>query len=197
MPSPSNAVAAILLTGGESRRMGRDKSQLLIGGVTLAVRTAALLTSVVTVAIEVGPGVSGLFATTDDAPGEGPLGGVVAGCRALRTRGHDGSALVVACDLPFLSRALLELLVEWDSLQSVVPVVEGIAQPLCARWSARDLDLAGELFARGERSLRHVSGQPGAVLLGESDWGAVASARELSDVDTPDDARRSGIATSP
>src|ERR1035437_6644660 len=87
MPSPSNSVAAMLLSGGASRRMGRDKSQLLIDGSTLAARTASLLLTVVETAIEVGPGVSGLPSTLDDPPGPGPLAGVGAGWRGLWGRG--------------------------------------------------------------------------------------------------------------
>jgi molybdopterin-guanine dinucleotide biosynthesis protein A len=195
MPSPSHLVAAMLLNGGASRRMGRDKSQLLVEGSTLAVRTASLLLSVVETAIEVGSGVSGLPATSDDPPGQGPLAGVVAGCAALRASGHDGGALVVACDLPFLSVELLRFLVEWDSNGSVVPVVRGMPQPLCARWGQRDLDSAGEFFARGQRSVRHLSSQPGVVLLDESEWKFVAAEEQFCDVDSPDDLRRFGMTT--
>ena len=195
MPSPSNSVAAMLLNGGASRRMGRDKSQLLIDGSTLAARTASLLLTVVETAIEVGPGVSGLPSTLDDPPGQGPLAGVAAGCRALRALGHDGGALVVACDLPFLSATLLRFLVEWDSSGSLVPVVRGIPQPLCARWGERDLDRASEFLANGHRSLRHLTTQPGVVLLDESGWKDVASEEEFFDVDSPDDLLRLGLAT--
>jgi molybdopterin-guanine dinucleotide biosynthesis protein A len=195
MLTPSHEVAAILLNGGSSRRMGRDKSQLIVDGSTLAVRTALLLLSVVETAIEVGPGVSGLVATLEDTPGEGPLAGVIAGCRALRQMGHEGGALVVACDMPFLGSALLKYLAEWDSPGSVVPVVRGISQPLCARWGQRDLDTAAEYFDRGERSLHYLMSQPGVILLDESQWREVASERQFSDVDSPDDLKRLGLAT--
>jgi molybdopterin-guanine dinucleotide biosynthesis protein A len=103
VPDRSSTVAAILLTGGKSRRMGHDKSQLIIEGLTLAIRTARLLRLVVETAVEVGRGVSDLPASLEAPPGGGPLAAVAAGCRALRDRGHAGGALVVACDLPFLT----------------------------------------------------------------------------------------------
>ena len=93
----------MLLTGGASRRMGRDKAGLLVGGVTLAERTAQLLLGVVETAVEVGPGVSGLVSTREEPPGEGPLVAIVEGRRTLRALGHDGAVLVVACDLPLLN----------------------------------------------------------------------------------------------
>jgi molybdopterin-guanine dinucleotide biosynthesis protein A len=193
MPDPSSTVAAILLTGGESRRLGHDKTKLIIEGSTLAVRTAKLLHLVVETAIEVGPGVSGLPATREQPPGEGPLAALAAGCQALRDRGHLGAALVIACDLPLLSEPLLRLLVNWDTLGSVVPVVHGHPQPLCARWSAHDLDAAGSMFAQGVRSLRHLTTQSDVVFLGQAEWGLVANEEQFSDVDTPEDLGRLGL----
>jgi len=195
MPTPSREVAAILLNGGSSRRMGRDKSQLIVDGSTLALRTASLLLAVVDIAVEVGPGASGLAATLEDSPGDGPLAGVAAGCRALREMGHEGGALVVACDMPFLSSGLLRHLAEWDSEGSVVPVVRGIAQPLCARWGERDLDAAAAHYRRGERSLRFLTGRPGVVLIEETQWRGFATEKEFSDVDSPEDLLRLGLQT--
>ena len=175
--------------------MGQDKSQLIVDGSTLAVRTARLLLLVVELAVEVGPGVSGLPTTLEEPPGEGPLAAIAAGCRALRERGHVGSALVVACDLPCLSEGLLRFLVEWDSPGSVVPVVRGRPQPLCAKWGPEDLDNASQLFNHGVRSLRHLSVQPEVVLLEESSWQLVADEDEFSDIDSPADLHRFGLST--
>lgn len=195
MSTPSRSVAAILLSGGASSRMGQDKSQLVVDGSTLAVRTAELLLLVVATAIEVGPGVSGLPATLEEPPREGPLAAIAAGGRALRERGHVGSALVVACDLPNLSERLLRFLVEWDSPGSVVPVVRGMPQPLCAKWGREDLDNASQLVSHGVRSLRHLSLQPDVILLEESHWQHVADEEQFFDVDSPDDLDRFGMST--
>ncbi len=194
MPSPSSTVAAILLSGGASQRMGTDKTQLVVDGSTLAARTGALLARVATIAIEVGPGASGLRSLLETPRGEGPLVAVAAGCRALDGLGHAGATLVVACDLPFLSEELLRLIINWDSKGSVVPVVEGRPQPLCAKWSAHDLHRAQELVDHGIRSLRHVAQAPDAQYLHESEWGRVVTARQFSDVDDAEDLRRLGLA---
>jgi molybdopterin-guanine dinucleotide biosynthesis protein A len=193
MAEPSRSVAALLLTGGKSRRMGRDKSQLIVEGSTLAVRTARLLLLVVDLALEVGPGVSGLPVVVEHSPGDGPLAALAEGCRALRERGHTGGALAIACDLPLLSESVLRLLVEWDSPGSVVPLVQGRPQPLCAKWGAHDLDDASRLVTQGVRSLQHLTRQPDVVLLDESAWGSVASEEQFFDVDTPDDLQRLGL----
>ncbi|HUY15980.1 MAG TPA: molybdenum cofactor guanylyltransferase [Acidimicrobiales bacterium] len=193
MFGPSSSVAAILLTGGSSRRMGHDKALVIVDGSTLAVRTASLLQLVVETAIEVGPGVSGLPATCEEPQGDGPLVAIAEGCRALRANGHTGGALVVACDLPLLTERLLRFLVEWGSPGSVVPMVRGRAQPLLARWSGDDLDGARQLVNEGVRSLQLLVTQPHVALLDESTWPDVVTDDQFSDVDSPDDLRRLGL----
>jgi molybdopterin-guanine dinucleotide biosynthesis protein A len=173
--------------------MGRDKTQLPVGETTLACRTGQLLARVATPALEVGPGTSGLTAVSEELPGRGPLSAIAAGRAALRERGHVGSALVVACDLPMLSEEWLRFLVHYDSVSSVVPIIDGRAQPLCAKWGADDLDEAVQLVREGERSLRHLLSAPGVTLLGESQWSQVARRENFDDVDTVEDARRLGL----
>ncbi len=174
--------------------MGRDKAQLVVDGVTLAQRTASLLERVVTTAIEVGPARTSLPTTREDPAGEGPLAGIAAGWRLLSEGGHDGPALVVACDLPFLTEALLHFLVTYDAPGTLVPVVEGRAQPLCARWAVRELDEAHHLVARGVRSLAHLETR-GVTRLESAACGAVATSENFRDVDTPDDLVRYGLAS--
>ncbi|MFI5051746.1 MAG: molybdenum cofactor guanylyltransferase [Acidimicrobiales bacterium] len=192
MTGPSRSTAAILLCGGASRRMGWDKTRLTVDGATVPARTAALLTRVVAVAVEVGPGRSGLPATREDRPGDGPLAGVVAGWEVLCASPVTG-ALVIAGDLPFLSEQLLRFLVDWESPNSVVPVVEGRDQPLCARWARRDLDEARRLWAEGERSLRHLAKRSDVDYVDESGWSGIATSKEFADVDTLEDVRRWGL----
>lgn len=173
--------------------MGRDKSLLSFGGTTMGRRTADLLLRVSTLAIEVGTGTSGLRTTSETPAGEGPLAAIAAGRRALGQKGHRGSALVVACDLPFLNEGLLRFLVNFDTPNSLIPVVNGYAQPLCAKWGPRDLDDVDEHIARGERSLRFLEHQPGNALIDESVWGDVATTFTFADVDSPTDLVHFGL----
>src|SRR5580658_2366369 len=120
MDGPRPGLAAILLTGGESRRMGRDKASIVIGGETLARRTGRLLGEVAAPVIEVGAGASGLEAVGDDDPHGGPLAAIATGVEALRARGRLGPAIVCACDLPQLSVAALALLADEPGSGSVL-----------------------------------------------------------------------------
>jgi molybdopterin-guanine dinucleotide biosynthesis protein A len=191
--APRTDVAALLLTGGLSRRMGRDKTQLMAEGHTLAQRTGQILSRVVATAFEVGPGTSRLPAIHETTFGQGPLVAIVAGRRALLDCAYRGDALVVASDLPFITDGLLRYLADVETTFSVVPVVEGRPQPLCARWSGRDLDAAARWVSGGERSLRRLLDEPDVTWLDESHWGHVASAHAFDDVDTPEDQERLGL----
>jgi molybdenum cofactor guanylyltransferase len=191
-PRP-HPVGAILLCGGASRRMGWDKTRLRVDGTLVVARTGRLLSRVADARVEVGPGLTGLACAREDPPGEGPLAAVGAGWAALDGGGLAG-ALVVAGDLPFVSAPLLELLLEAGSAGSVVPVVDGRDQPLCAYWCRRDLDEVRGLLSRGERSLRFLAHRVDVTYLDEAAWGRVASARDFADVDTPGDLERLGLA---
>jgi FdhD protein len=178
-------VAGLLLTGGLSRRMGRDKATLASGGTTLARRSAALLAAVAEPVLELGPGVSGLTAVPD-APGPaGPLAAVAGGVAALRAAGWGGAALVVATDLPLLERRLLEWLAAHPFDGSVVAVAGGRPQWMCGRYSAEVLDAAGVLVASGRRAMADLAGAGDLHLAGADEWAGVADRAALADVDTP------------
>ena len=173
--------------------MGFDKTTVVVDGTTVVRRTASLLARLVEWPVEVGPGSSGLPTTREDPAGTGPLAAVAAGVEHLRRGGYRGGALVVAGDLPFLSSALLEMLLSWPSSTSVVPVVDGRVQPLCARWSSRDLDEAVVRVARGERSLRHVARGRDATWLRAEQWSTVADLECFVDIDTLEDLALLGL----
>ena len=192
--SPAPAVAALLLTGGASTRLGRAKAALEVEGTTLARRLAGVLTEVCPLVLEVGPGYSDLERVREEPPGGGPLCALAAGWAGLNARGHDGPALAVACDLPNLEVELVRLVATWPAPGSVVPVVAGRPQPLLARWSPTALSQAAAMVDAGERSLRGLLALAEVARIDETDWGRVATAEAFDDVDTPEDARRLGLA---
>jgi len=188
-------ISGLLLTGGASRRMGTDKALLVVSGSTLAARLAGILAEVCEPCIEVGPGHSGLRSVQEEPPGGGPLAAVAAGRSELLALGHPGPAIVLASDLPFAEVTQLELIAGWPGEDSVLPAVDGRDQPLCARWSAADLDAAALALARGERSLRSLPDRARAVRLDEEKWSRSTRALAFADLDTPEDLDRLGIFT--
>jgi molybdopterin-guanine dinucleotide biosynthesis protein A len=185
--------AGLLLTGGASRRLGQDKGALVLGGGTesLARRTGRLLAEVAQPVLEVGPGLSGLPALVEDPPGRGPLVALAAGACRLQALGWTGAAVVVATDLPLLTRGFLAWLAGHPSSRSVVPVLAGVPQTLCARYAPGDLQRAVELAAAGRRALHDLLDGSDAVLAGPEVWGPAAGDPDaLFDVDTPADLAR-------
>jgi molybdenum cofactor guanylyltransferase len=135
-----NDIAAFILAGGQSSRMGRDKAMLEIDGVTMLDRTIALMRGVrIKPAVVGAPQVFARAATAlgvieDEWPGAGPLGGIASALRASQLPWN----LVVACDLPYLTREWLEFLLARglrSTADAVVPMNEGGPEPLCAMYA--------------------------------------------------------------
>ena len=173
--------------------MGLDKAALVVAGVPLAERTAAALAGVVSPVFEVGPGRSSLPTVAEAEPGAGPLGALAAGAAALTAHGHDGGAVVLATDLPFVTAELVRVLASHPSEATVVPVVAGRRQLLAARYSPTALRTAPTLFAAGRRSLAALLDEVDVDELPEDELAGVVDLRELEDVDTPDDLVRLGL----
>lgn len=124
-----------ILAGGRARRFGgRDKSTILIRGRAILDRQIAEAMLVTDDVMLVGA-VPGPDRTTavrpvqDRVPGSGPLAGLDAALAAAR----DEHVAVIACDMPFVSAALLAFMLDragaWDA---VVPRTERGYHPLCA-----------------------------------------------------------------
>ena len=186
-------VGGLLLTGGASRRMGRDKALLEIRGQRLVDRAAERLSLSAGPVLEVGPGWSTLPAVREEPPGAGPLAALSAGANALRALGHAGPVLLLAVDMPNVSVGFLRYLASKPVSLSVVPRVDGVPQPLCARFSPDVLAGIDELLAQGARSLRALLesiGDRNVSWVEPDEWTQLAGPDELADVDTPADLRR-------
>jgi molybdopterin-guanine dinucleotide biosynthesis protein A len=186
-------VAGLLLTGGASRRLGVPKATLLRDGERLVDRTARLLGAVSDPLLEIGPGYGPWVALREEPAGAGPLAAVAAGGDALRARGHDGAALVLAVDLPFVESSLLAWLASHPALGTLVPRVGGVPQSLCARYDADALLAAERLAHAGERSMRALLASVPVTYADEADWCEVADVGTFIDVDTPDAVARVGL----
>jgi molybdopterin-guanine dinucleotide biosynthesis protein A len=105
-------VSGIILAGGQSRRMGRDKAFIELGGKPIIQRALDAVRAVCTETIIVANDTEtyarwGARVVSDVFPGKGALGGVFSGLQAAR----EVYALAVACDMPFLNVELLRYLV--------------------------------------------------------------------------------------
>jgi len=100
-------LGAIILAGGGSRRMGRDKAAQDWGGVRAVDRVAALARALGADPVVTAGRDYGLAFAPDPRPGAGPVAGVMAGAAMLKAAGCR-RALVLAVDAPTLRPADLD-----------------------------------------------------------------------------------------
>jgi molybdopterin-guanine dinucleotide biosynthesis protein A len=156
-PSPPFAMilAAVLLAGGESRRMGRDKATLVIDGLPLWQRQIAILrqlSPVLFVSARERPAwlpVEARF-IGDAQPARGPLGGVAATLGVM----PGTHLLALPVDMPAMSAAHLATL--WGAAlpgSGVLPWLGDHAEPLPAIYPAEAYSVAVGLLEGGDFSL--------------------------------------------
>jgi len=163
-PSARRACAAAILAGGRATRLhGADKGGLVIGGRTIRDRQLDALAGLVDDIFFVGgpadPGAgspaipghrAGIPRVPDVTAGRGPLGGIQT---ALHRSGDATCTLIVACDLPFVSRPFLAFLLaralEDDAADVIVPRSGDRLHPLCATYNRRVRDAVDRRIAAG------------------------------------------------
>lgn len=124
----------LVLVGGTSSRMGQNKALLAVGGMRLIERVVQAVRplgdDVLLMANEAGSYTFlGLPCVPDQKPNYGPLMGLYSGLAAAK---HE-LALLVACDMPFLSTPLLRYMLELAAGHDVViPRTEDGQHPLHA-----------------------------------------------------------------
>lgn len=196
-------VAAVVLAGGRSSRMGSDKALLTspdgrtaLGAVLDA---ASVVASPVLLAVDTVEHLALLRSALagrdpsvllDDRPGSGPL--------AVLARAMGASAapvtLALAVDMPLLRPELLRLLANRllaglnDGHLAVVPRIGGIPQPLCAAYAVTLVPRAEAALAEGRRDLRALFVGPGIRFLDEPDLRhADLDLRSFASANTPEE----------
>src|SRR5688572_8425303 len=145
-------IAAFILAGGASSRMGTDKSQLRLAQQTFTQRIAETLLQLTDSVFIVGrdSDESSLRSVADVYSKWGALGGIHAALAACSREW----AIVVACDLPFVTSELFSYLAEQRmDHDAVVPIQEdGRPQPLAALYRVDPcLRQATDLIEAGRR----------------------------------------------
>jgi molybdopterin-guanine dinucleotide biosynthesis protein A len=182
------AVLALVLAGGSSSRMQRDKAALEYRGrsqLDRAVELAARHVPSVFVSVRADqtrePARARHPLIVDSVEGEGPIVGI----RSALAARPDFAWLVLACDLPFLSDAALEqLLAERDPASSATAyrsAHDGLPEPLCAIWEPRSAAELALYQAGGGRCPRKFLMRHAVRLLEPRDR------RALDNVNTPDE----------
>jgi molybdopterin-guanine dinucleotide biosynthesis protein A len=180
----------VVLAGGASRRMGRDKASLELDGESLALRAARRLAEVCATVVIAGGGRASVpgFPAVADGPGRGPAAGILGAARAW----PGWSLLVLACDLPRVPAALLAELAR-SSADLAFPRRGGELEPACALYGPQALARLEERVGRGELAMHALALEPGLTvrLLDDEEIARFGPPDEIFlNLNTPDDLAR-------
>ena len=128
-------ISAVLLAGGESRRMGRDKTTLLSRGKPLWQIQLELLQKLEPTEIFVSARTDPVWRPADvqfiadDLPSRGPLSGLAASLTRMRAQ----HLLALAIDMPFMTEEYLTFLCnQIEPCRGVIAKIEDRFEPLAA-----------------------------------------------------------------
>jgi molybdenum cofactor guanylyltransferase len=175
--------------GGGSTRFGADKALVQFEGKTLLARTVELVASVCGETKIVAPlgkyGDATVPILADQWPGQGPLGGILTALQHINERlgvsaraqtgdrGIGSHALILSCDMPFLTREWLVNLCDRaakSSAQVIVPQSENGLEPLCACWRTDAAATIQAAFDGGVRKVTEAMKRVPMEVLDESSW---------------------------
>jgi molybdopterin-guanine dinucleotide biosynthesis protein A len=183
-----HAVAVVVLTGGQSRRMGQHKPSLRIGGRALVARVVDAARPRPTLVVGLPDDVpDGIPVIQEHPAGGGPVAAVGRAVQLLASEAEPPTLVVVlAADLPFVTSDHVDRLTAAlrrtpGAELAVTTDADGRANWLCAAW--RLGALRGRLAMLGDRlaggSMRELVGDASVVEVSDPDGAGV-------DVDTPE-----------
>lgn len=195
--SPLPPVSGILLSGGHSRRMGRDKASLTWRGRSFARCVLDALDEVSDDVMAVRrPGqtpIAGAARTVFDRHCDaGPLAGLEAGLLVM----HWEWAVVCPVDAPLVRTELLRLLVrltegQGASAQAIVPVQDGRVHPLTGCYHRSTAGVFGRAVAAGRLRVSSALAQLRTLYVPEDVWRAIdPDGRSFAVINTPEEYAR-------
>lgn len=146
-------VTGVLLAGGQSRRMGRDKARIEINGEMLFTRSLALMQRYFSKVLIAGdrPDLAqpGIPTVADIFPGSA-LGGLYTGLNAAQTEW----IFVVPCDMPYPDGRLVEMLLSQRAgVDAVVPRTPKGYEPVFAAYHRNCLPHMEEMLRNGQHRI--------------------------------------------
>lgn len=212
--SVPKALAAIVLCGGKSTRMGFDKSQLVFGNgkqqTTFLTRIVSAIADQVQEIVVVCDAShtqqhselpENVIVTHDRVLGRGPLEGIAAGLAAMSA--NIEAAFVTSCDVPGIRGAIIpQLAAELGDYEAIVPVDRSRIYGLTAIYRRTVLAKLDELIARDQlrvsEIIQHIHAKEVSIDLLQSVDPALNS---LANINTLDDyktlAKRVGFPVPP
>jgi molybdopterin-guanine dinucleotide biosynthesis protein A len=161
--SDAPALYGLVLAGGDSQRMGRDKAQLRYHRDEPQVRHAFDLLAAVAagayVSVRKAQADAGLYATFPLIIDDGTMRGPAAGLLAAWSHAPQVAWLVLATDLPFVSAALVADLLAGRDVSTLATAFrhrDGTPEPLCTIWEPAARPILLGRVGSGDSSLRRL-----------------------------------------
>ena len=155
-------ISAVLLAGGQSRRMGRDKATILFRGKPLWQIQLGLLRKLqpaeIFVSARTDPAWRPLDVTfvPDEPPSRGPLSGLT----ATLARIQSSHLLALAIDMPLMNEEHLRFLCsEIQRGCGVLPMIGDLAEPLAAIYPAEACDTFSAALSGNDFALQALTNQ--------------------------------------
>lgn len=164
-------MVAIILSGGNNRRMLHNKAFLQMGQKSIIEREIEVLSTLFSRIIVVTNTPENhehlrVSLVSDVVPGKGPLGGIYSGLMASK----DKYNFVVSCDLPFLNAGLISYMIELtEGHDIVVPRLNGLVEPLHAIYSKHCLIPIKRQLDRNELKIQSFFGEVKVRYIRESE----------------------------
>jgi molybdenum cofactor guanylyltransferase len=153
----SMTVTALLLAGGLSTRMGRDKANLVVNGEALWARQLRILRELTPQDILLSARSAPAWAPADvqqildTPPSRGPLSGITVGLERMNTT----HLLVLAVDLPNMTSAHLSILLSLSTPgHGIAPFQKGYFEPLAAVYPKEATSAARRALTANEFSMQ-------------------------------------------
>jgi molybdenum cofactor guanylyltransferase len=152
------SITAVILAGGASKRMGRNKAYLKLGDRSfIQIISDNLRHRFRRIYVSAGTADAyralGIPVIVDIYKGCGPIGGIHAALTCVET----DWVFIIPCDIPLFSHTIVsELTEECRHIQAVVPVYKNMVHPLCALYHKSCLDTVEWRIYNGKFSVREM-----------------------------------------
>lgn len=146
-------ITGIILAGGESKRMGKDKSKILYNEKPLIEYPVDLFLKFCKEIIISSDNDKyseyDFLKVADEAERNGPLSGIYSCLKASKNFFN----LVTSCDMPFLTKELIEYIIDnSDDYDLIMPFHNSHFEPLCAVYSKNLIPVIENLFSKKDYS---------------------------------------------
>jgi len=160
---------AVILAGGESRRMGQDKAEVIFRGETLldcAIANLEPLFANIVVSVRQPRQDFPLPCLCDESGSLGPMCGIATALAHVET----DWVFAIACDMPFISPVLVRAMAKRRADHDMVlAMVDGYLQPLAAFYAKSCLPQMQQQLAGDHRSLKTLVGNVNALTMQEQE----------------------------